>query len=87
MLLPNKPFSYQESIISKHPVILKKLSARPYGVQEPYVASKTEMSGISGYIEVLDCLYVLGIIEFDKEHGGLNMLYEIQRRAEYHIRR
>lgn len=71
MLLPNKLFSYQESILSKLPVILKKLSTRPYGVKELYIASKTELSGISEYIEVLDCLYALGKIELDRDQEVL----------------
>ena len=36
MLLPNKLFSYNESILCKFPVILKELKKQPMGVHDLY---------------------------------------------------
>lgn len=71
MLLPNKLFSYNESILCKLPVVLRELERKPYSVHELYKLVARKMSGVSEYIEVLDCLYALGKIKYDEEVGVL----------------
>lgn len=67
MLFPNKLFTFSESIISKFPAVLEKLENRDYKVTELYLELNAKMSGISEYLDVLDCLYALGVIEYDRE--------------------
>ena len=67
MLLPNKLYSYNESIISKFPGILQILKRAPFSVSELYRMVQKDVTGVNEYIEILDCLYALNKIEFDEE--------------------
>lgn len=67
MLLPNKIFSYNQSIISKFPIVLKELAITPLAISALYLKVNENVPDISEYIEVLDCLYALRKIEYDKE--------------------
>lgn len=71
MLLPNKLFSYNESILSKFPTVLKELKKEPLGVHELYQKVLGDLSGVNEYIDVLDCLYALHKIEYDDKEGLL----------------
>ena len=71
MLLPNKLFSYNESILSKCPTVLKELKKGSLGVHELYQKVMSDLSGVNEYIDVLDCLYALHKIEYDDEEGVL----------------
>jgi hypothetical protein len=72
MLLPNKLFSYNESILCKFPAVLKELKKEPLRVQELYQKVKTNLTGVNEYIDVLDCLYALHKIEYDDKEGVLH---------------
>ena len=65
MLLPNKLIPYDQSILSKMPIILKELDNHPIPVHELYKRVIKKMSGVNEFIDALDCLYALGKIEFD----------------------
>lgn len=67
MLLPNKLYSYNESIISKFPGILQILKRASFSVSELYRMVQKDVTGVNEYIEILDCLYALNKIEFDEE--------------------
>ena len=67
MLLPNKLYSYNESIISKFPGILQILKRAPFSVSELYRMVQKDVTGVNEYIEILDCLYALNKIEFVEE--------------------
>lgn len=71
MLLPNKLFSYNESILCRFPVVLKELKKEPLGVHELYQKVIKDLDGVNEYIDVLDCLYALHKIEYDDEEGVL----------------
>ena len=71
MLLLNKLISYDQGIISKFPVVLKELKNGPVSVHDLYNRMIKKMSGISEFIDTLDCLYELGKIEFDEEEEVL----------------
>ncbi len=64
MLLPNKIISYNESILSKFPIVLNTLEDHDYLIIDLYAQLKTYL-GIECFIEVLDCLFALGKIEID----------------------
>lgn len=67
MLLPSKLCSYNESILSKFPVVLKVVRNNPISILDLYYEVIDEMTGITEFIDVLDCLYVLHKIEYDDE--------------------
>lgn len=66
MLFPNKLFTYSESVISKFPIILDELS-EPLQVIDLYKRVADRLTGVSEYLDALDCLYALRKIEFDEE--------------------
>lgn len=70
MLFPNKLFTYSESVISKFPIILSELS-EPTSPIELYKRVSDRLTGVSEYLDALDCLYALRKIEFDEEEGVL----------------
>lgn len=63
MPLPNKIFSYEQSILSKMPVILEVLQNGNVSVEELYKFMKTKTDNVSEFIEILDCLFVLDKIQ------------------------
>ena len=67
MIFPDKLFSYDESVISKFPVILKELKKSPMKVAELYHTVQNKMTDISEFIDALDCLYILNKIEYDSD--------------------
>ncbi len=68
MKLPNKLFSYRESIISKFPIILNVLAQEKhltiYGL---YLNVINKFENISEFLEAVECLYALGKIEYSYE--------------------
>lgn len=71
MLLPNKLYSYNESTLSKFPVVLRELRGQPLGVHELYRRVIKKMDGVNEFIDVLDCLYALRKIEYDENEEVL----------------
>jgi hypothetical protein len=71
MRLPSKIFSFEESVISKFPAILAILQNTPLSPRELYLAVKGKTEDIGEYLELLDCLYALGKINYDNETGRL----------------
>lgn len=68
MKLPNKLYSYSESVISKFPQILSILKKeKSLTILQLYIEVSTKIGSIVEFIEVLDCLYVLGKIEYNYE--------------------
>ena len=71
MQLPNKLFSYEESILSKFVPILKALEDQNYSVLGLYSLTKMEFDSIDDFLLALDCLYGLGKIDYDDEEEVL----------------
>lgn len=66
MKLPNKLFSYKESIISKFPIVLNELNGKEYiTINQLYVNVIKKYDSVSEFIESLECLYALGKIDYD----------------------
>ncbi|MED4040985.1 ABC-three component system middle component 7 [Niallia taxi] len=66
MKLPNKLFSFKESIISKFPIVLNELNGKEYiTISQLYLNLINEFDDISEFIELLECLYTLGKIDYD----------------------
>ena len=67
MLLPNKVIGYNQSVISKFPVILRQVQLSELSVQDLKSKTETFFEGASDFIQTLDTLYALGKIELTKE--------------------
>lgn len=68
MRLPNKLFSYKESVISKFPLILQKVSEeKNISIMDLYCTVNGNFEDVSEFLEALDCLYLLGKIEYDSK--------------------
>lgn len=66
MKLPNKLFSYKESIISKFPIVLNELNGKEYiTIYQLYLNVIREFNSVSEFIESLECLYTLGKVDYD----------------------
>lgn len=67
MKLPNKITSYNDSSISKFPLILKTLREEEKSPIELYSIVKRNQMPIDEFVEVLDGLYALGKIDLNRE--------------------
>ena len=68
MKLPNKLYSYSESVISKFPGVLSILRKEgSLTILQLYDKVNRKIGNIDEFIETLDCLYLLGKIEYDYE--------------------
>ena len=71
MRFPNKVISYNESVISKFPLILELLQKRDYAVTELFDKIKMRVE-IEDYMDALDSLYALGRIEINMQTRRLH---------------
>ena len=71
MRLPNKLYSYEESTLSKFPIVLRALRDSDSGVTELYERIKKSVPDMSEYMEILDSLYALGKIDIDDKEAVL----------------
>ena len=71
MRLPSKIFSFNESVLSKFPLVLTALSVAPLSIRELYQQMVNKVEDVSEFLEVLDCLYALGKIRYDEEMRAL----------------
>lgn len=66
MKLPSKVTPFKESIIAKFVPVLEKLKSGPLSLSELYKAVKTKVNSVSEFMEILNCLFILGKIELDE---------------------
>ncbi len=71
MKLPSKVTPYKDSIISKFPIILTVLKKEEMSPIVLYRKTKSKVSDVKEFIEILDCLYILEKIGFDQETGEI----------------
>lgn len=67
MRLPNKITTFNESVLSKFPLILRVVEKGNVPVLELYNTVRSETEDVDTFLEVLDCLYVLGKIDFNEQ--------------------
>lgn len=68
MMLPNKTITYNESVISKFPLVLKFLqNQKSVKAVVLYEKLKNQFQSIHVFVQTLDCLYALGKIKFNDE--------------------
>lgn len=71
MQLPNKLFSYEESIFSKFPIILETLEAKSLSVKTLFLLARENFVIPTDFIETLDALYALGKLRYDEKDGKI----------------
>ena len=71
MRVPNKIYTYNDSIISKFPVILRELKKEELSVLSLYKRVETQIEGINEYLQILDYLFAMNKIEMDYKKGVL----------------
>lgn len=68
MMLPNKTITYNESVISKFPLVLKFLqNQKSVKAVVLYEKLKNQFQSIHVFVQTLDCLYALEKIKFNDE--------------------
>lgn len=70
MLLPNKLFSYNESVLKQLPLILRELD-QPKTPNELLVNLGNSMKSPLELLDALDCLYALKEIKLNEEDGRI----------------
>ncbi|MPQ35063.1 ABC-three component system middle component 7 [Limosilactobacillus fermentum] len=66
--MPNKVTSYNDSILSKLPIVLSSLSVlEKIEPTELYSRLKTNFEDVAEYVEVLDCCFALGKVVLDED--------------------
>ncbi len=71
MKFPDKITAYKESILCLIPQVLDRLSVSDMTPMKLYSILNSDVS-ISDFIEVLDCLYVLGKVRLDQKYEVLH---------------
>lgn len=72
MRLPSRVTPYKSSTLAKFPVVLSALKEWDMTPHALYQKTKSKSFGVADFIEVLDCLYMLGRVEFIKGKGVLH---------------
>ncbi|MDB2072186.1 ABC-three component system middle component 7 [Clostridium paraputrificum] len=68
MIFPNKLRTYEESILSKLPIVLNIILEGKRDILEIYKLCENHFNEVQEYIYVLDILYILNKIKYVK--GG-----------------
>lgn len=68
MMLPNKTITYNESVISKFPLVLEFLqNKKSVKAGFLYEELKSQFKSIHVFVQTLDCLFALGKIKFNND--------------------
>lgn len=68
MLFPSKVISYNESILSKLPLVLHYLERGPQKISNVYKYMRSKGTDATELFEILDCLYALGRIDMNGDN-------------------
>lgn len=71
MRLPNKVNSFTQSILAQFPLFLELLLEKERSVYELYGCVKMAVEDICEFLQVLDCLYALGKVQYDQKRKVL----------------
>lgn len=64
MIVPNKAISYENSLLSKLPHVLKVLSNQSLSVLDLYRESKKDFDNVNQFLLAMDTLYIIEKIDF-----------------------
>ena len=67
MKLPSKAISYSNSVLSKFVPILDIIVRGNISPNSLYILTKKQFTNIEEYIDTLDCLFALGIINMNEK--------------------
>ena len=67
MLLPSKITTFQESVLSKFPLVLSALTQESKSISALFDIVNGNVKDIVEYLDILDCLYALGKIDYNPE--------------------
>lgn len=73
MKLPNKVLNYNESVISKFPLVLSLLQQKSYTIFSLYKRIRSQLEDINEYIEILDCLFALNKIKLEENERSISL--------------
>lgn len=73
MRMPSKVTTYKKSTIANFPIILEQGAMLP---EKLYLKTSKNFENVSEFVEVLDCLFILGKIEVQEESGVLHFVKE-----------
>ncbi|MGN0605025.1 MAG: ABC-three component system middle component 7 [Oscillospiraceae bacterium] len=71
MRFPSKVTPYKDSILAKFPIILSLLKENETEPIELYKKVKSKFEDVGEFLEALDCLYALNIIDLIEERNVL----------------
>ena len=63
MRFPSKTTTYSGSVLSKFPIMLDLLVEQDMTPVELYKTTRTKVEDVGEFLEIVDCLYLLGKIE------------------------
>lgn len=73
MKFPNKLYTYNESIISKLPIIMNEIENHENcSIYNLYSSVISRFQNITEFLDALDCLYALGKIEYSFDSRRVN---------------
>lgn len=72
MRLPSKVTPYKKSTLSKFPVVISVLQQQDMSPIELFSKVKGKGIDMADYVEILDCLYMLGTVELFAEKEVLH---------------
>lgn len=72
MRFPSKVTTYNDSILSKFPVVLTHIKNNDLTPNDLYIKVKSKVSDVGEFIEILNCLYALNKIELIESKGVLH---------------
>ncbi len=76
MKFPSKFVTYKDSLISKFPLFLTFLKECDHSIPELYNHVKSKVNGYQEFMDVLDCLFILGKIDFDESEEVIHYVKE-----------
>lgn len=73
MRIPNKLYSYDESVFPLFPLVANALQQSPMTPGELFAYLQDACPEVSDFTDVLDSLFALGIVAFDAERKVLTL--------------
>lgn len=68
MRFPSKVTSYNDSILSKFPLVIKELTIEDLTPEKLFLRLKSKMDDINEFIDILSCLFAINeIVLIDEE--------------------
>ena len=71
MRFPSKVTPYKDSILAKFTVVLSVLEVTDMHPADLYKKVRSKVNDVGEFLEILDCLFALGTIEFNDERDVL----------------